>query len=72
MRKEQKTKPDKKPCPICAKKYWEIDDAEWVCRNHQHFYVTKCSGCKRVMFSDARAICPLCASGAPLRQDPQL
>lgn len=70
MRTDRKTKPTRKPCPICAKKYWLVKDAEWVCKNHDHWYLTTCSGCRRLMFSDARGVCPIC-SPTDLREEPE-
>ena len=69
MRTDHKTKPSRTLCPICAKKYWDVKDAEGVCKNHEHWLVTRCSGCRRYVFSDARSICPNCGP-ADSRPDP--
>jgi len=72
MRTDHKDKPKKDPkCPICEKMYRFIHGAEYVCSNHEHWFVTRCSGCHRYVFSDARSICPDC-SPTDLRPDPKL
>lgn len=48
-------------CPICNKLYAQIRLSEHVCPKHLDWFVTKCSGCGKFVFSDCRGVCPDCA-----------
>jgi len=51
----------KNNCPICNKLYSHVHQSELVCKYHQDWLVTRCSGCGKYVFSDCIRVCPDCA-----------
>lgn len=44
-------------CPICKRRYHDLEHSENVCAKHETWLVTKCSVCGQSGFSDAAGFC---------------
>lgn len=51
---------NKKCCPICKGRFYEIEESHNCCSRHRKWIVSRCDTCGKYCFTDLARLCPNC------------